>query len=109
MSLAWGAQGKTLGVIVRGTAEIASAPFLAAFNKIDDGASYLTGLVFSYDEVTDQNRDMRLKLTEMIGHEAQRSELIAENKRPLDGPSGADELLGVECPKTLARKTGHLS
>ena len=80
-SIASGTQGKALGTVVRVTAEIASAPFLAAFNKIDAGASYLSGLVFSYDEAIGENRELRLQVTEMIGSEAQRHELIAENRR----------------------------
>lgn len=81
LSLATGTQGRTVGAIIRATAEIASAPFLATFNRIDNGASYLTGLVFAYDEAIDKSREAEQQLTQLRGYEAQRREQAAENER----------------------------
>ena len=81
ISLASGSRGAIVGSGVRIVAEIVSIPFLSVFHKLQQGGAYVRGFLIAYDDALDEARGLRQQLGYMMGKEAQRAELLAENQR----------------------------
>lgn len=80
-SLASGSRGAVLGSGVRIVAEIASIPFLSVFHRMQQGGAYVKGFVVAYNDALDETHGLKQQLGYMMGKEAERTELLAENKR----------------------------
>lgn len=81
ISLASGSRGAVLGTGVRIVTEIASIPFLSVFHKLQQGGAYAKGFVVAYNDALDETQGLRQQLGYMMGKEAERTELLAENQR----------------------------
>ena len=81
ISLASGSRGVVLGNSVRMMAEIVSIPFLSVFHRVQQGGAYVTGFVVAYNDALDEAHELRQQLGYMMGKEAERTELLAENQR----------------------------
>ena len=79
--LATGTRGSRVHSAVRTVVSVTTYPFLKALNRVEAGASYLAGLVISYDASRKEAETIRHRLAELMLHSAQRDELIQENKR----------------------------
>ncbi|MCH7960377.1 MAG: rod shape-determining protein MreC [Candidatus Hydrogenedentes bacterium] len=81
ISLASGSRGVIVGTGVRIVAEIVSIPFLSVFHRLQQGGTYVAGLVTAYDDALLEAHGLRQRLGYMMGKEAERVELLAENQR----------------------------
>jgi rod shape-determining protein MreC len=80
-SLATGARG---GFVARGARDIAGTtaqPFLTALTAIQNGTSHVTGLVFDYGAMGEENKQLRRTFGVLVERIADRKETSAENKR----------------------------
>lgn len=80
-SLASGARG---GFIARGARDIAGTtaqPFLTLLTGIQNGASHVTGLVFDYGAMGEENAQLRRTFAVLVERVAERKEVSAENER----------------------------
>jgi rod shape-determining protein MreC len=80
-SLASGARG---GFIARGARDIVGTtaqPFLTLLTGIQKGAAHVTGLVFDYSAMSEENKQLRRTFGVLIERVAGRKEASAENER----------------------------
>ena len=80
-SLASGARG---GFIARGARDIAGTtaqPFLTLLTSIQRGTAHVTGLVFDYGAMGEENKQLRRTFAVLVERVAGRKEATAENER----------------------------
>ncbi len=81
VSLASGARGRAVSDGVRTVIGVISLPFLAAFNRIEDGYHYTTGLATNYSDVRGENLALSVEVAQLEQRVSSVSELDSENRR----------------------------
>ena len=81
VSLASGSRGRAVYDGVRTIIGVVSLPFLAAFNRVETGYRYTTGLATNYSNVRGENLAMSVQIAQLEQRMAGASELDSENRR----------------------------
>lgn len=81
VSLGFGAEGSVVSRGVQSFVGIATYPFLSAMDSVQDGATYVTDLVFDYDAAIARANKLERQRAAQLDEAAALSELRAENER----------------------------
>ena len=81
ISLASGSRGRVVADSVRTVVGVVSLPVLFAFNRIEDGYNYATGIVFDYSAARETADALTVDLGRMQQRVSMASELETENRR----------------------------
>ena len=81
VSLASGNRGRVVADSVRTVVGVVSLPVLFAFNRVEDGYNYATGIVFEYSAAREKAGALTVDLGRMQQRVSMASELEAENRR----------------------------
>ncbi len=81
VSLASGSRGRVVADSVRSVVGVVSLPVLFAFNRIEDGYNYTTGLMFEYDAARESVQTLTVDLGRMQQRVSAANELEGENRR----------------------------